>query len=275
MNKLICKKYVLSLQKPLIMGILNVTPDSFSDGGKYMTVEKAVDQAKKMVSEGADIIDIGGESTRPGSEAVRIEEELRRVLPVVDRLLKEISVPISIDTMKPEVADECLYRGVHILNDITGLRNEEMTKVAAHYNVPVIIMHMQGTPKVMQEKPHYNDVIKEIKNYLQKQAREAQKRGISQVIIDPGIGFGKTVEHNLLILKHLREFKMLDYPLLVGLSRKSFIGKILDLPVEDRLEGTLTAITACLLNGADIVRVHDVKECKRVLKVVGAIRDAT
>jgi len=257
------------------MGILNVTPDSFSDGGKYMTVEKAVDQAKKMVSEGADIIDIGGESTRPGSEAVRIEEELRRVLPVVDRLLKEISVPISIDTMKPEVADECLYRGVHILNDITGLRNEEMTKVAAHYNVPVIIMHMQGTPKVMQEKPHYNDVIKEIKNYLQKQAREAQKRGISQVIIDPGIGFGKTVEHNLLILKHLREFKMLDYPLLVGLSRKSFIGKILDLPVEDRLEGTLTAITACLLNGADIVRVHDVKECKRVLKVVGAIRDAT
>ncbi len=269
--KLICRNHVLTLNKPLIMGILNVTPDSFSDGGKYTSVEKAVAHAQKMAQEGADIIDVGGESTRPGSDIVSAEEELRRVLPVIERLLKEINIPLSIDTMKPEVAEECLKRGVHILNDVTGLRNETMINVAAKYNVPVVIMHMLGMPKIMQENPVYENVIKEIKGYLQKQAEKAKSKGISQIIIDPGIGFGKTIEHNLKIIKDLNEFKKLGFPLLVGPSRKSFIGKILDLPVEERLEGTLAAVTACILHGADIVRVHDVKECKRVVEIANAI----
>jgi len=256
----------------LIMGILNVTPDSFSDGGSYDTVEKAVARAKEMIAEGADVIDIGGESTRPGSEAVSVEEELTRVLPVVKRLKVEVKVPLSIDTMKPAVARECLKLGVSYLNDVTGLRDAEMLKVAAEFNCKVIIMHMQGMPKVMQENPHYEDVVQEIKEYLLRQAEKAKKAGVKEIILDPGIGFGKSVEDNLRIIKNLKEFTELGYPVLIGLSRKSFLGKITGLEVNERVEATIAADTIAVLNGAAIIRVHDVKEAKRALLVVEAIK---
>ncbi|HLD33771.1 MAG TPA: dihydropteroate synthase [Candidatus Nanoarchaeia archaeon] len=275
MNLILCKDHTLALDRPLIMGVLNVTPDSFSDGGVFFDVRTALEHAKRMVAEGADIIDVGGESTRPGAEPVSVDEELRRVVPVVKELLNCVQVPISIDTMKPEVADACLKLGVHMLNDVTGLRDDRMVEVAARHNVPVIIMHMLGDPQTMQTHPDYKDVVKEVKQYLKKQADRAQAAGINQIIIDPGIGFGKTVEHNVQLIKHIAEFKKLGYPVLMGVSRKSFIGKILgtDDPAQ-RLEGTLAAVTACVLNGADILRVHDVKECVRAVKIAEAIRSA-
>ena len=252
----------MDLSKPLIMGILNVTPDSFSDGGKFNSVENAISHAKQMLEEGADIIDVGGESTRPGSDPVSLEEELARVIPVIDELLK-LDTTISIDTTKPEVAEECLKRGVHILNDVTGLRDPKMLEVAAKYDVPVIIMHMLGEPKTMQNDIHYDDVVVEIKCYLQIQATKAKQAGISHIILDPGIGFGKTVEHNYEIIRRLAEFTELGYPVLVGPSRKSFLGG----DIKDRLPGTIAAVTACILNGAKIVRVHDVKECAQAIKI--------
>jgi len=264
----------MNFNSTLIMGILNVTPDSFSDGGKFNNIEAAIKHAKKMVEEGADIIDVGGESTRPGSEPVSVEEELSRVLPVIKQLSQEINVPISIDTMKPEVAEECIKAGAKILNDVTGLQNPEMLKVAAKYNVPVIIMHMNGMPKTMQANVEYQNVIEEVKQFLKTQAEKAKDAGITQIILDPGIGFGKNVEHNLQIIKNIQSFKELGYPVLIGLSRKSFIGKILDTEVNERLEGTLAGVTASVLNGANIVRVHDVKECKRAVEVAKMIRDA-
>jgi len=269
---IVCKEYTLRFEKTLIMGVLNITPDSFSDGGVFNTVDAAVAHGKKMVSDGADLIDIGGESSRPGSEPLSEKEELARILPVVTRLVEEISVPISIDTYKPLVADICLKAGAHLINDITGLTNPAMRTVAVEHNVPVVLMHMLGTPKIMQKKPVYQDVLGEITSFFQKQIAVAHKIGIQQIIIDPGIGFGKTVEHNLQILKHLETFKSLGCPLLVGPSRKSFIGTITDLPVNERLEGTIAAITVAIMNGANIVRVHDVKECRRAIRVVDAIR---
>jgi len=273
-NILSCRDIKLKLNRPIIMGILNVTPDSFSDGGKFFSKEKAIAHAKQMVADGADIIDIGGESTRPNSTRISKEEELRRVLPVLKILLKEVKVPISIDTMKSEVAEACLTAGAHLLNDVTGLRNKKMVEVAARHNVPTIIMHMQGTPETMQLNPKYTNVIKEIKDYLLRQAKAAEKAGIKQIIIDPGIGFGKSLEHNLTIIKHLAQFQELGYPLLVGPSRKSFIGKILQVEADQRLEGTLAAVTACVLNGANIIRVHDVKESKRAAIIADAIKHA-
>ena len=253
------------------MGILNVTPDSFSDGGLFLSPEAAVIHGKQMVADGADMIDIGGQSTRPGSKPVSRNEELRRVLPIIEALISEIQVPISIDTTKPEVADESFKRGVHILNDISGLRDERMIRVAARWDVPVIIMHMQGTPETMQINPTYVNVVEEIKTYLATQAKKAKQTGIEEIIIDPGIGFGKTVEHNLTIIKHLAEFKELGYPLLVGPSRKGFIGTLLNRGVHDRLAGTLATITACMLNGADIIRAHEVKECRDAMTIADAI----
>jgi dihydropteroate synthase len=250
----------MGFDKPLIMGILNVTPDSFSDGGQFTSVENAIKHAKQMLKDGADIIDVGGESTRPGSDVVSLEEELARVLPVIDELLK-LDCTISIDTMKPEVAEECLKRGVHMLNDVTGLRNPKMVKVAAKYNVPVVIMHMRGIPKTMQVNVEYDDVVEDIKQYLQQQANVATEAGISQIILDPGIGFGKSKEDNYEIIRRLREFTSLGYPILVGPSRKSFLGG----DVKGRLPGTLEAVKTCVKNGATIVRVHDVKECKEII----------
>ncbi len=267
-----CRDYTLNFTHTLIMGILNVTPDSFSDGGKFIDSERAVDRAKEMVAEGADVIDIGGESSRPGSERISEEEELSRVGSVIERVVEEVDVPLSIDTFKPNVARECLKMGVHLVNDITGLRNEEMIDVVAEYGVPVVVMHMQGMPNTMQKNPTYDDVTDDIVLFLRESIQNAKKRGVEKIIVDPGIGFGKTLGHNLIILKKLREFKSLGCPILVGPSRKSFIGNITELPVEERVEGTIASVVVSILNGANIVRVHDVKECKRAVQITDAIR---
>jgi dihydropteroate synthase len=274
LSPIVCKKYTLRFEKTLIMGILNVTPDSFSDGGLFNDTDTAIAHGEKMVSDGADLIDVGGESSRPGSVPLSEKEELVRILPVVTQLLDEVSVPISIDTYKPLVADACLKVGAHLINDITGLTNPEMRKVAVKHNVPVVIMHMQGSPKIMQQNPVYQDVLGEITTFFREQITTARNENIQQIIIDPGIGFGKTVEHNLQILKHLGAFKTLGCPILVGPSRKSFIGTITGLSVKERLDGTLAAITVAILNGANVVRVHDVNECRRAVQVVDAIRGA-
>lgn len=271
---LVCKEYTLQFEKTLIMGILNVTQDSFYDGGRFADVDAAVAHGKKMVADGANLIDVGGESSRPGSEPLSDTEELARVLPVIKRLLHEVSVPISIDTYKPVVADACLHAGAHLINDITGLTNPEMRKIAARYNVPVILMHMKGTPKTMQQSPVYQDVLREIKTFFQTQIAAAHKAGVHQLVIDPGIGFGKTVDHNLQILKHLDTFKTLGHPILIGPSRKSFIGTITGLSVHERLEGSLAAMTVAVMNGANIVRVHDIIDSKRAIQIIDAIRGA-
>ena len=260
--------------KTRIMGILNITPDSFSDGGKFFRTAAAIAQAKQMIADGADIIDIGGESTRPGAEPVSKEDELARVIPVIDALRKDpksSAIVISIDTQKPEVAQAAVTHGANMVNDVTGLRDPAMCAVVAKYNVPVVIMHMQGEPRTMQKDPTYGNVIEEIKTFFKQRVAEAEAAGIARanIILDPGIGFGK---HNLLILKNLREFVALGFPVLIGPSRKSFIGAVTGgLPVEDRLEGTLAAVAIAIMNGAAIVRVHDVKETKRVVQIVDAI----
>jgi len=262
----------LDYSKTLIMGILNVTPDSFSDGGKFVDLDVAVDYAKQMVKDGADIIDVGGESSRPGSDSVYEQDELDRVLPVIERLVEEIEVPISIDTYKPKVAEECLKLGAKIVNDISGLRDPKMAEICARFKATVCIMHMKGEPKSMQEEPSYHDCVAEIKEYLKGQIDVARNAGIESLIIDPGIGFGKNTDHNLEILNRLQEFEELECPILIGPSRKSFIGDISGLPVEKRLEGTIGAVVVGVMNGAKIVRVHDVKECKKALDIVDAIR---
>lgn len=258
------------------MGILNVTPDSFSDGGRFTGVENAVSHALRMVAEGADIIDIGGESTRPGAAPVSIQQELDRVLPVIDRLSRETDTPISIDTSKALVADEAVRAGAAMINDITGLRGDaEMASVAAMRGVPVVIMHILGTPGDMQVAPRYESLISDISDYLRSGVDMAVRAGVHKenIVLDPGIGFGKTLEHNLEILARLGEFKALGYPLLVGPSRKAFIGTLCGgLPAADRVEGTAAAVTAAILGGANIVRVHDVMAMTRVVRVADAIR---
>ena len=260
--------------RTLIMGILNVTPDSFSDGGSYLDVAAAISHAKEMVEDGADIIDIGGESSRPGASPASTEEELARVLPVVEGLVDEISVHVSIDTCKSEVARRSLEAGAHIVNDITALQGDaEMAKVVVEMNAGVILMHMSGTPRTMQHSPVYNDVVSEVSSWLQRRIEEAETGGIppDRIVIDPGIGFGKTVDHNLEILRRLDEFRHLNKPILIGTSRKSFIGKILDLPVNNRIEGTAATITWAIAHGADMVRVHDVKTMRRVARMTDAL----
>ena len=254
-----------------------MTPDSFSDGGRFLKIEDAVRCGIKMAEEGADIIDVGGESTRPGSDPLEIEEELSRVIPVIKALSKEIDIPISIDTYKSEVAQKALEAGAEMLNDISALRfDPKMKEVASEYQVPVVLMHIKGTPKNMQENPYYDDVITEITEYLTQSIEIAQNAGIDRekIVIDPGIGFGKRLEDNLNILKNLKKFSILNCPILVGPSRKSFIGRILDLPVEERLEGSLAALAVAIMNEANIVRVHDVKESKRVAGLVDAVLKA-
>lgn len=275
--RLAWKDFLLDFsKKTYIMGILNVTPDSFSDGGLYFDKSIAIKRAIQMVEDEADIIDIGGESTRPGSEPVTIEEELRRVIPVIEALAKEIRIPISIDTYKSEVAKRALDVGASIINDISGLRfDPEMVRVVSEYKVPVVIMHIKGTPKNMQVNPVYEALIPEIIDYLRASIRLAMNSGIPEdrIIIDPGIGFGKTFDHNLEIINKLREFTFLEKPILIGPSRKAFIGKILgDVPVTDRLEGTAVAVAISIMNGANIIRVHDVKEMVRVAKIADAIK---
>lgn len=261
-------------ERPLIMGILNVTPDSFYDGGKFKSVEEAVAAAVKMEEEGADIIDIGGESTRPGSEPVSLREELKRVMPVLKEVRKRIKIPISIDTYKSEVAKEALEEGAEIVNDISGLSfDKKMAEIVSKYNAYCVIMHIKGKPKTMQKRVYYQDVIKEVYDFLQERVAYAEKKGIKRekIIIDPGIGFGKKLEHNIEIIRRLGEFKSLNLPILVGHSRKSFIGQILSLPPEERLIGSLAAAVILLFNGANILRVHDVKATKQALEIFWAI----
>jgi dihydropteroate synthase len=256
------------------MGVLNVTPDSFSDGGMYFDAERAIARGQQMANEGADFIDIGGESSRPGSEPITEEEELRRVIPVIDGLANTVSVPISIDTYKSKVAGTALKAGAQMVNDISGLTfDSNMVDVVREFDACIVLMHMKGTPKTMQQEPTYGDVVEEVAGFLARQAGKARMNGIVKVIVDPGIGFGKTVEHNLELFKKLRRFAQLGYPLLVGPSRKSFIGKLLDAPVEGRLEGTAAAVTTSVLRGANIVRVHDVKEMKKVALLADALKN--
>ena len=266
-----------------IMGILNVTPDSFSDGGLFFSCDAAVAHGEKLAEAGADIIDIGGESTRPFSEPVSIEEEGRRVLPVIEKLAKRVSIPISIDTTKASMAREAIESGASIINDISAMYSDpDMMGVAAKYGVPVVIMHMKGAPKTMQVSPHYDHLIEEIKEFLEKAIDRAEKNGIarSKIIIDPGIGFGKTVEHNLLIIKYLNKFKTLNNPILIGPSRKSFIRNILEgirdgdtrLEMPELETGTQAAIAAAVLKGAHIVRVHDVGRARSTLELIDSIR---
>jgi dihydropteroate synthase len=263
-------------KKTYIMGVLNVTPNSFSDGGLFFSEKKAIEHALRLIEDGADIIDIGGESTRPGSEPVSVEEEIRRTIPVIKAISREMKIPISIDTYKAGVARQALDAGASMVNDISGLRfDPDMPKVVAKYGVPVIIMHIKGRPKDMQQNPVYEALIPEIMDYLRASIQLAKKSGIpdDRIIIDPGIGFGKTFEHNLEIIKNLKEFTLLGKPVAVGVSRKAFIGKILgDVPPSERLEGTAAAVAISIFNGANIVRVHDVKEMAGVAKVADAIK---
>jgi dihydropteroate synthase len=260
-----------------IMGVINVTPDSFSDGGKFLDVHSAVDHGLRLEQEGADFLDVGGESTRPGSEPILIDEELKRVVPVIEELSQKIKIPISVDTYKSEVAKKALQAGAEIINDISGLRfDPKMIQVAQEFHCPVILMHIQGTPKNMQENPIYQDVVREVKDYFQERIRFAVSSGVdeSRLILDPGIGFGKNFEHNLSLLNSLFLFKSLERPVLVGVSRKSFVGKILDLPVTERLEGSLAALAYSVWQGANIVRVHDVKESVRAARVIDRLKNS-
>ncbi|MDA8090580.1 MAG: dihydropteroate synthase [Nitrospiraceae bacterium] len=265
-------------QRTFIMGILNVTPDSFSDGGLYADPSKAVDHALKMAEAGADIIDIGGESTRPGSLPVYAELEIRRTVPVIEALRKRSSLPVSIDTYRSDVARAALEAGADIINDISGMRfDSEMPGVAARYKAPVVLMHIKGTPGDMQKNPVYEALIPEIIDYLRGSIHIAMEAGVERekLVIDPGIGFGKTVSHNLEILKNLETFTGLGLPILAGPSRKAFIGNILGgLPANERLEGTLAAISIAVMNGANIVRVHDVRQAVRAVKIADAIKRA-
>jgi dihydropteroate synthase len=269
---------ILKLDRPpLIMGIVNVTPDSFSDGGRFATTEAAVAHGLELAAEGADILDIGGESTRPGAEAVTLDEELRRVVPVVEALAGQVSIPLSVDTSKAEVARRCLQAGAHIINDVTALAGDsDMAGVVRGTGAGVVLMHMQGTPKTMQAAPHYDDVIAELLRFFQERLHDVTGCGIAaeRIVIDPGIGFGKTGKHNLEILARLMEFQALWRPLLLGVSRKAFIGKILERPTGDRLAGSLAAVLyAQSKNAVQIVRVHDVRATKDAVTVFAAIQD--
>lgn len=260
--------YSLSFRnRTLVMGILNVTPDSFSDGGRYQTIERAVEHARKLVQDGADILDIGGESTRPGASYVSAEEELDRVIPVIEAVSKEIPIPISIDTYKAQVAEEALKAGAHLLNDVWGGKKDpKMVHVATKYQAPIILMHNR-------EKAEYQNLIEDMKNDLMESVALAKEAGVKdeQIILDPGIGFAKTYEDNLLVMKRLEEITGLGYPVLLGTSRKSLIAKTLDLPVDQRVEGTAATVALGIAKGCQIVRVHDVKEMVRVCKMMDAM----
>jgi len=263
----------ISFARTKVMGVLNVTPDSFSDGGAFINKEDAVKRAFEIADQGADIIDIGGESTRPFSESISEKEEMDRVLPVLEEVAPSLCIPISIDTMKPSVARKAVELGARIVNDVSGLRNRKMIDTVAELDVPVIMMHMRGIPKTMQVDVRYDDVVGDVMLYMAERMGEAVERGVREekIILDPGIGFGKELHHNLDIIRRLREFRSLGRPIAIGPSRKGFIGKVLGLPSGERLEGSLAGVAASVLNGADIVRVHDVKETVRLCKMLDAI----
>ncbi|MBM4262132.1 MAG: dihydropteroate synthase [Deltaproteobacteria bacterium] len=262
-------------RQTLVMGVLNVTPDSFYDGGRRLDPGRAIDDALRMAADGAAIVDVGGESTRPGAEPVSTSAELDRVLPIIEGVRRQSAVPISIDTYKAEVARAALAAGADIVNDISALRfDPAMAGLVAREQVPVILMHMQGTPRTMQGEPRYDDVVQEVRSFLLAQTNLAMGAGVARerIVIDPGIGFGKTLEHNLRLLRELPELVTVDQPLLVGASRKRFIGYLLNLEADERLEGSLAAAVAAALAGANLVRVHDVKETVRAVRIADAIR---
>ena len=271
---LACGTHTLTFdERPLVMGVLNVTPDSFSDGGLFDTPERAVEHARRMAAEGADLIDVGAESTRPGAAPVELEDELERLLPVIEGIAGlDLGLPLSVDTAKPEVADRALAQGAHLINDISGA-GEAMLEVAAHHEAPVIAMHMQGEPRTMQREPRYDDVVAEIRDYLAARVEAGRDLGVD-VLVDPGIGFGKTLEHNLDLLANLRELRRIGAPLVLGTSRKSFLDRLLGgVPVEERLTGTLAVNAwAATLGTADVLRVHDVEPHRQLAESIGALR---
>ncbi len=266
-------RVLVSGSRPRIMGIVNVTPDSFSDGGLALDPGSALDRARKLAAEGADILDLGGESSRPGAEVVPLAEELRRVIPAVEAIAGELDVPLSIDTVKPEVARQAIARGASILNDISGLSDPAMVRLAAETGVGVVVMHMLGDPRTMQDDPRYDDVIEAVRSFLARRLDEAEKAGIprERIALDPGIGFGKTSEHNLLLLRHVGRFATLGCVVLVGVSRKGFLGEITGRPRNDRAVATASASLAAIVGGAAVARVHDVAAMADTLKVWEAV----
>ena len=264
-----CNGRALNLGRTVIMGILNITPDSFSDGGFFLARDAAVVQALKMAEEGADIIDIGGESTRPGAQAVSVQEELDRVIPVIEAVVQAVRLPISIDTSKPDVMRAAVQAGAGLINDVRALREPGALEVAADLSVPVCLMHMQGEPRSMQHNPAYQDVVAEVRDFLRDRINACVAAGLARerLIADPGFGFGKNVEHNLALLRHLNEFQALGVPVLAGLSRKSLIGALLGLPVEQRLYASVALALIAVQNGARIVRVHDVRATREAIRM--------
>ncbi|MDH5231339.1 MAG: dihydropteroate synthase [Gammaproteobacteria bacterium] len=265
-----------STKRPWVMGILNITPDSFADGGKFLSVENALTQARQMIADGADIIDIGGESTRPGAEAVNSDEELDRVIPIIEAIRNESTIPISIDTSKPSVMQAAAEAGVNLINDVNALRADGAVELAAKLKLPVCLMHMKGEPRTMQTKPHYENVVQEVLDFLLQRVDVCTSAGIdgSRIWLDPGFGFGKSLAHNLQLLKHLHRFVATDFPVLVGVSRKSMFKMLLDLEVQDRLPASLSAEVFALTQGAHVLRVHDVRATVEAVKVFQAIQEA-
>ncbi|WP_297808385.1 dihydropteroate synthase [uncultured Methylophaga sp.] len=264
-----CAGKSLDLSAPRIMGIVNVTPDSFSDGGKFFSRDAALKQALQLVEDGADILDIGGESTRPGSDPVALQEEIDRVVPAIEAISAEVDVPISIDTMKAEVMRAAVSAGAGLINDVNALRGDGALQAAAELDVPVCIMHMQGTPQTMQQEPDYEDVVSEVEAFLLERVEACEQAGIKadKIMLDPGFGFGKRARHNLRLMKHLSRFTRLPYPVLVGVSRKSIIGDMLKVSVDERLAGSLALASIAVWQGAKLIRTHDVKETAQAVKL--------
>ena len=270
-----CREHAVVLgERTLVMGVVNVTPDSFSDGGPFLDADAAVEHGLRLAADDADLLDVGGESTRPGSDPVPVEEETARVIPVIERLVKELDVPVSVDTMKPEVASAALGAGASIVNDVTAGRDPRMFELVRDSGAGLVLMHMQGDPRTMQDHPRYDDVASEVRGFLAERVEAATAAGVAResLCIDPGIGFGKDVDHNLALLRNLHALSELRLPLMLGVSRKRFIGTLTGTEdPADRLEGTAAAVAWCAANGADVVRVHDVREMVRVVRVVDAI----
>lgn len=268
------RQRLLDLNYPQVMGILNVTPDSFSDGGKHQVLDQALFSAEQMLNDGATILDIGGESTRPGAAAVSLDEELQRVVPVISAIRQRLDCVISIDTSKAAVMSAAVQAGADIINDVRALQEPDALHTAASLGVPVCIMHMQGAPRTMQQAPQYADVVQEVYQFLLARAEQCQQAGIaaSQIILDPGFGFGKTLAHNYQLLAALPQFVASGYPVLAGMSRKSMIGQLLDVPMTERLAGSLACATLAAYAGAQIIRVHDVKETVQAVRVATAAR---
>jgi dihydropteroate synthase len=273
-----CRDHLLDVQeKTWIVGVLNITPDSFSDGGRFLDPGAATDQALRMVEEGADILELGAESTRPGAVPVSVDEELRRILLVLRDLRPKLTIPVAVDTYKPEVARVVLEEGADIINDVYGVRGEgRLAAVVAEKRAGLVIMHMKGTPQDMQIEPHYNDAVGEVLAFLADRVAFAERMGVDpqSIVVDPGLGFGKRPQDNLVLLRHLAELDCLGKPIMVGPSRKSLVGNVLNLPVEQRQYGTAACVAAAVLQGAAFVRVHDVRPCAHLVRMLDAIKRA-